>query len=141
MNVSNVLNRFHSLHHTQFRTNYCLFMPIYDYMYGTIDKSSDTLYETTRKGRIEALQVVHLTHLTTLESIYHLRPGITSFSSGPYTSKWYLCMLWPFTFGSMLFTWIHDSTFIVERNVFNDLKMQTWAIPRYSFHVRIMISS
>ncbi|WKA05181.1 hypothetical protein VitviT2T_023161 [Vitis vinifera] len=34
-----------TLHHTQFRTNYSLFMPFYDYMYGTMDRSSDVLYE------------------------------------------------------------------------------------------------
>ncbi|KAM5554451.1 hypothetical protein ABKV19_022699 [Rosa sericea] len=38
---------YHSLHHTQFRTNYSLFMPIYDYIYGTMDKSSDTLHESS----------------------------------------------------------------------------------------------
>ncbi|KAK9930099.1 hypothetical protein M0R45_027156 [Rubus argutus] len=40
---------YHSLHHTQFRTNYSLFMPIYDYIYGTMDKSSDALYESSLK--------------------------------------------------------------------------------------------
>ncbi|KAL0380007.1 UNVERIFIED_CONTAM: Very-long-chain aldehyde decarbonylase CER1 [Sesamum angustifolium] len=38
---------YHSLHHTQFRTNYSLFMPFYDYIYGTMDKSSDALYESS----------------------------------------------------------------------------------------------
>ncbi|XP_038682100.1 very-long-chain aldehyde decarbonylase GL1-6-like [Tripterygium wilfordii] len=33
---------FHSLHHSQFRTNYSLFMPIYDYVYNTMDKSTDS---------------------------------------------------------------------------------------------------
>ncbi|XP_010255640.1 PREDICTED: protein ECERIFERUM 1-like [Nelumbo nucifera] len=124
---------FHSLHHTKFRTNYSLFMPIYDYMYATMDDSSDTVYETSHKGQQETPHVVHLTHLTTLESIYHLRPGFASLASGPYTPKWYLWMLWPVTYVSMLFAWISSSIFTVERNLFNELKMQTWAIPRYSF--------
>ncbi|KAI4331814.1 hypothetical protein L6164_016769 [Bauhinia variegata] len=63
---------FHSLHHTQFRTNYSLFMPIYDYIYGTMDKSTDIIYETSLKGQDESPDVVHLTHLTTLDSIYHV---------------------------------------------------------------------
>ncbi|XP_010255641.1 PREDICTED: protein ECERIFERUM 1-like [Nelumbo nucifera] len=126
---------FHSLHHTKFRTNYCLFMPMYDYMYGTVDDTSDTLYEASVKGKKETPDIVHLTHLTTLESIYYLRPGFASLASYPYdsTSKWYMWMLWPVTYGSMLLTWIFDSTFTVERNMFNELKMQTWAIPRYSY--------
>ncbi|KAI4331798.1 hypothetical protein L6164_016753 [Bauhinia variegata] len=66
------LRWFHSLHHTQFRTNYSLFMPIYDYIYGTMDKSTDIIYETSLKGQDESPDVVHLTHLTTPDSIYHL---------------------------------------------------------------------
>ncbi|RYQ88205.1 hypothetical protein Ahy_B09g095538 isoform C [Arachis hypogaea] len=64
---------FHSLHHTQFRTNYSLFMPIYDYVYGTMDKSSDKTYEMSLKREEGSVDVVHLTHLTTPESIYYLR--------------------------------------------------------------------
>ncbi|XP_058101486.1 very-long-chain aldehyde decarbonylase GL1-4-like isoform X2 [Magnolia sinica] len=124
---------FHSLHHTQFRTNYCLFMPIYDYIYGTMDKSSDALYEASLKGTKEAPHVVHLTHPTTLHSIYHLRLGIASLASKPYASQWYSWMLGPISSVSMLLLWIFGSTITVERNRLYKLTLQTWAIPRYSF--------
>ncbi|KAF6168832.1 hypothetical protein GIB67_042139 [Kingdonia uniflora] len=124
---------FHSLHHTQFRTNLSLFMPFYDYLYGTMDVSTDKVYETSLKGKTETPDAVYLMHPTTLESIYHLRPGFPSLASGPYASKWFMWMLWPVTYGCMLLSWVYDSVFTVERHVFNDLKMQTWAIPRYSF--------
>ncbi|KAJ8511160.1 hypothetical protein OPV22_001594 [Ensete ventricosum] len=42
---------YHSLHHTQFRTNYCLFMPFYDYIYGTVDMSTEKLYKNSLKGK------------------------------------------------------------------------------------------
>ncbi|RYQ88212.1 hypothetical protein Ahy_B09g095539 isoform F [Arachis hypogaea] len=64
---------FHSLHHTQFRTNYSLFMPLYDYIYNTTDKSSDDLHIKALSRREEIPEVVHITHLTKPESIYHLR--------------------------------------------------------------------
>ncbi|KAH7863576.1 hypothetical protein Vadar_019357 [Vaccinium darrowii] len=123
---------YHSLHHTQFRTNYSLFMPIYDYIYGTMDKFTDTLYETSLRRPEESPDVVHLTHLTTPESIYHLRVGFAAFASRPYTSKWYLWVMWPWTFWSMMVTWIYGRTFVVERNVLGNLKLQTWAIPKYN---------
>ncbi|XP_058224201.1 very-long-chain aldehyde decarbonylase CER1-like isoform X1 [Rhododendron vialii] len=124
---------YHSLHHTQFRTNYCLFMPIYDYIYSTMDKSTDTLYETSLRRPDESPDVVHLTHLTTPESIYHLRVGFATFASRPYTSKWYLWVMWPWTFWSMMVTWIYGrKSFVVERNVLGQLKLQTWAIPKYN---------
>ncbi|PSS10084.1 Protein ECERIFERUM like [Actinidia chinensis var. chinensis] len=123
---------FHSLHHTQFRTNYSLFMPIYDYIYGTMDKTTDILYETSLGRPEESPDVVHLTHLTTPESIYHMRLGFASLASKPYTSKWYLQVMWPWTFWSMMVTWIYGRTFVVERNVLGNLKLQTRAIPKYS---------
>ncbi|MCD7463386.1 hypothetical protein HAX54_050458 [Datura stramonium] len=80
---------YHSLHHTQFRTNYSLFMPMYDYIYDTMDKSSDVLYEKSLEREAEVPTWCNLTHLTTPESIYHLRLGFASLASKPHTSKWY----------------------------------------------------
>ncbi|VAH16207.1 unnamed protein product [Triticum turgidum subsp. durum] len=125
---------FHSLHHTQFRTNYSLFMPFYDYIYNTMDKSSDTLHEKSIEDKEEAVDVVHLTHLTSLQSIYHIRPGFAEFASRPYASKWYMRIMWPLSWLSMVLTWAYGSWFTVERNVMKKLRIQSWAIPRYSFH-------
>ncbi|URD80939.1 WAX2 C-terminal domain [Musa troglodytarum] len=125
---------FHSLHHTQFQTTYSLFMPFYDYIYSTMDKSSDDLYERSLKGKEEVPDVVHLTHLTTLQSIYHLRIGFASLASKPYNSKMPILLMWPVAWISMLLTWIYSSSFTVERNGFKKIKMQTWAIPRFKFH-------
>ncbi|WCJ23081.1 Very-long-chain aldehyde decarbonylase GL1-5 [Euphorbia peplus] len=122
---------FHSLHHTQFRTNYSLFMPFYDYLYGTMDKSTDALYETSLKREEDIPDLVHLTHLTSPESIYHLRFGFAHFASNPLSPKWYLWLLWPVTLWTMVFTWVYGRTFVVERQRFDKLKLQTWAIPKY----------
>lgn len=127
------------MHHTQFRTNYSLFMPFYDYIYGTMDKASDELHESALKRKEETPDVVHLTHLTTPESIYHLRLGFAYLASKPYMSKWYLWLMWPVTVWSMVLTWVYGRTFIVERNRFGKLMLQTWAIPKYSSQVSIYI--
>ncbi|GAV80310.1 FA_hydroxylase domain-containing protein/Wax2_C domain-containing protein [Cephalotus follicularis] len=123
---------FHSLHHTQFRTNYSLFMPIYDYIYGTMDKSTDTLYEDSITRQEDSPDVVHLTHLTTPQSIYHLRLGFASLASRPYSSEWYLWLIWPVTLWSMMLSWMYARTFVLERHLLDKLKIQTWAIPKYS---------
>ncbi|GMH00667.1 hypothetical protein Nepgr_002506 [Nepenthes gracilis] len=125
---------FHSLHHTCFRTNYSLFMPFYDYIYGTTDESSDTLYNTSLQKQEAFPNVVHLTHLTTPQSVYQLRLGFASLASRPLTSKWYLWMMWPITLWSMILTWVYGRTFIVERNTFKKLNLHTWAVPRYNIH-------
>ncbi|KAG5054729.1 hypothetical protein JHK85_007239 [Glycine max] len=124
---------FHSLHHTQFRTNYSLFMPFYDYIYGTTDKATNQLYDSALKREEETTDVVHLTHLTTPESIYHLRLGFPYLASKPYTPKWYLRLMWPMTAWSVFLTWAYGRAFIVEGCRFDKLKLQTWAIPKYNF--------
>ncbi|KAI4302856.1 hypothetical protein MLD38_038555 [Melastoma candidum] len=123
---------FHSLHHTQFRTNYSLFMPLYDYIYGTADVSSDRLYKESLMREEDYPDVVHLTHLTTLESIYHLRLMFSSLASHPYSKVPYLTLMWPLTLGSILFTWLHDRCFILEKNTFGKLCLQTWVVPRFN---------
>ncbi|KAJ8756105.1 hypothetical protein K2173_024652 [Erythroxylum novogranatense] len=124
---------FHSLHHTQFRTNYSLFMPFYDYVYGTMDKSSDTLYESSLRRPEDSPDVVHLTHLTKPDSIYHLRMGFACLASKPYTpSNWYLWLMWPITLWTMTLTWTCGRTFVFERHRFDKVKLQTWVVTKYS---------
>ncbi|KAH9605865.1 hypothetical protein KSS87_005804 [Heliosperma pusillum] len=125
---------YHSLHHTQFRTNYALFMPFYDYIYGTMDKSTDALYQNSLKKPEDVPDVVHLTHLTTPQSIYQIRIGFASLASEPLSSKWYLWIMWPVTLWSMIMTWIYGQTFVIERNTFEKIKAQSWALPRYTVH-------
>lgn len=131
--------RFHSLHHTQFRTNYSLFMPLYDYVYGTMDETTDTLYEKSLERGEDRVDVVHLTHLTTPESIYHLRIGLASFASNPFSYRWFMRILWPFTSLSMIFTLFYARLFVAESNSFKKLNLQSWMIPRYNLQVLIII--
>ncbi|XP_010539481.1 PREDICTED: protein CER1-like 2 [Tarenaya hassleriana] len=125
---------FHSLHHTQFRTNYSLFMPMYDYIYGTDDKSSDSLYETSLQREEETPDVIHLTHLTTLDSIYHIRLGFPSLSSHPFiSSRWFLSFMWPLTLFSALLSYLSSSTFVLERNRFRSLTLHSRLLPKFAF--------
>ncbi|KAK9911244.1 hypothetical protein M0R45_035165 [Rubus argutus] len=123
---------YHSLHHTQFQTNYSLFMPIYDYIYGTMDKFSDARHESSL-NKEESPDAVYLSHLTTNKSIYQLPLGFASLASNPNTSTWYLWLLWPVTLCSIMLTWIFGRSFVIERQHFDKLRLQTWVIPKYSW--------
>ncbi|KAG9440236.1 hypothetical protein H6P81_020401 [Aristolochia fimbriata] len=76
-----------------------------------VDRSSDALYEKSLKGEKEIPQVVYLTHSISLDDIYHLRLGLSSFASKPYSTKWYLAwMILPLTYLPMMiftFFWLH----------------------------------
>jgi sterol desaturase/sphingolipid hydroxylase (fatty acid hydroxylase superfamily) len=41
---------YHSLHHSRVHTNFCLFMPFYDYVYGTASPESDSLHASAWQG-------------------------------------------------------------------------------------------
>lgn len=113
-------------------------MPFYDYIYGTTDKSTDSLYETSLNRDEESPDVVYLTHLTTPESIYHLRIGFASLASKPFKS--YLWM-WPFSYLTRFFTRFYDHPFVTERNTFHNLNLHTWVLPRFSHQVRQGVDS
>jgi aldehyde decarbonylase len=136
ISVCGALSRFHSIHHTKFQANYSLFMPLYDYIYGTYDKTSDSLYEKSLEGReVENTDVVHLTHLTSAHSIFHLRLGFASVASRPYISDLYLWIFSPLSYLLVISTWLFGTTFVLERNTLNKCSMETWVVPRYSFQV------
>ncbi|OMO90152.1 hypothetical protein COLO4_19320 [Corchorus olitorius] len=119
-------SRYHSHHHSSIVTE-----PI------TVDKSTDTLYENSLRRQEESPNVVHLTHLTTPHSIYHLRLGFAALASKPYSSTWYLWLLSPLTLWSMMLTWIYGHTFVVERNRFDKFVLQTWALPKYKIQYHL----
>nr|VDD15360.1 unnamed protein product [Brassica oleracea] len=128
---------FHSLHHTQFRTNYSLFMPMYDYIYGTNDKCSDSLYEASLEQEEEKPDAIYLTHLTSLDSIYHLRLGFASLSSHPLSSRCYLLLMRPFTLMlSFILTFLSFRSFAFERNRFRDLTLHSHLLPKFSSHYK-----
>ncbi|CAN6843980.1 unnamed protein product [Brassica oleracea var. botrytis] len=128
---------FHSLHHTQFRTNYSLFMPMYDYIYGTNDKCSDSLYEASLEQEEEKPDAIYLTHLTSLDSIYHLRLGFASLSSHPLSSRCYLLLMRPFTLMlSFILTFLSFRSFVFERNRFRDLTLHSHLLPKFSSHYK-----
>ncbi|URD77923.1 WAX2 C-terminal domain, partial [Musa troglodytarum] len=114
---------YHSLHHTQFRTSCCLFMPFHDYIYGTVDMSTEKLYKNSLKGKEETPDVVDLTHLTTLQSIYHLRIGLSSLASKPFVPRVHLLLAWPLSYAVLLLTCISASASTLERHRLKKLKV------------------
>ncbi|KAM7480770.1 hypothetical protein LguiB_005353 [Lonicera macranthoides] len=113
---------------------FSIFPPLKFLMYTptTTDESTDTLHEASLKRLEDSPDVVHLTHLTTPDSMYHQRLGFLSVSSKPHMSKWYLLLMWPFTRFFMAMISICGRTFVSERNIFQNLKLQLWTLPIYN---------
>ncbi|MCO5571120.1 hypothetical protein L7F22_024852 [Adiantum nelumboides] len=125
---------YHSLHHTKVHTNFSLFMPIYDYIYGTVDSTSDSLHQIVRKGHETKVDCVYLTHATDVLSIFHLQFGFQSFAAQPYSEKWPMWIMWPIAVPLMLLAWLCAKPFVGATHfVGGKLELQTWVIPRFSF--------
>eukprot|EP00529_Nitzschia_sp_RCC80_P012953 CAMPEP_0113479356 /NCGR_PEP_ID=MMETSP0014_2-20120614/21263_1 /TAXON_ID=2857 /ORGANISM="Nitzschia sp." /LENGTH=590 /DNA_ID=CAMNT_0000372643 /DNA_START=269 /DNA_END=2038 /DNA_ORIENTATION=- /assembly_acc=CAM_ASM_000159 len=92
---------FHSLHHSRIHCNFCLFMPIYDQMFGTLHPNSWKLYDDAINGRAcptatNPPDVVFVGHGTTLTSAFHAPFVTRSISSRPFQEVWWMKLLWPF---------------------------------------------
>jgi sterol desaturase/sphingolipid hydroxylase (fatty acid hydroxylase superfamily) len=46
--------RYHTIHHTKREANFCLFMPLFDLLGGTLDDQSWEMQEQTSKGNRSA---------------------------------------------------------------------------------------
>ncbi|CAM6038279.1 unnamed protein product [Sphagnum compactum] len=126
---------YHSLHHSRVHTNFALFMPIYDYLGGTVDASSDELHASVRRTKRKA-EFVYLMHATELLSSFHLLPlGIPSFAAWPLntSSQWYVWPLWPLTLPVMALLWLFGQAFVSDTYELSTLRTQTWVIPRFGF--------
>lgn len=125
---------YHSLHHSRVHTNFCLFMPIYDHIYGTVDKASDELYKKAIAGEAvpnKSPDVVFLAHGTELLSVFHLPFALRSFSSRPFEAKWWLKPLWPLCLPVFFLVRLLGKPFVADKHRLRKLKLQTWVTPAW----------
>ena len=131
---------FHSLHHSHVHTNFCLFMPLYDHIYGTVDADSDALYERSSGGKREvpAPDMVFLGHGTELLSVFHLPWMFPRFASKPYDatsrpSLAFLWLLWPLAALSVLPLNLLRRALRADGYAVAGRRVETWFVPRYGF--------
>jgi len=131
---------YHSLHHSRVHTNFCLFMPFYDWLGGTLERESDGKTWTSDKLQMEAMQrtyevpdAVFLAHGTDLLSGFHLPMFFRGFAKNPYKEHWLLYPLWPLAAAMCAVFWAIGSVFTSHVERVNGHPVQTWVTPRYGF--------
>lgn len=130
---------YHTLHHTKVHTNFSLFMPLYDYLYGTVDDTSDSLHRDIRQGHKNKVDCVYLTHATELLSTFHFQFGFQTFAAQPYSKEWYMWIMWPIALTIMVLAWLFAKPFIGATHFIGDsFELQTWVIPRYKFQYSML---
>lgn len=159
------LCRYHSIHHKDKQTNFCLFMPLYDILGKTTNIHSWDLHKELSSGISESLwtlfsgsdllssaiswttyilhwwteervpDFVFLAHVVDMMSSMHAPFAFLSFNSIPFTTKLFLIPFWPFSFLSMLGMWAKSKTFLFTFYHLRGRLHQTWVVPRYGFQV------
>ncbi|BBM98496.1 aldehyde decarbonylase [Marchantia polymorpha subsp. ruderalis] len=125
---------YHSLHHTEPATNFCLFMPLYDHLNGTVNKNSDELYDRITAGRQEtAPDFVFLPHCVDMLSALQVTFVLRHTAAHPYSSQWYLWFLLPIPILSCICMTIWGKVFVAYKYYLNDIVGQTWVVPRFGF--------
>ncbi|CAB4262358.1 unnamed protein product [Prunus armeniaca] len=127
---------YHSLHHTEMDTNFCLFMPLFDAVGKTLNSKSWGLHKeiSLNAGKNgSAPDFVFLAHVVDLSSSLHVPFVFRSFSSLPFTMRFFLVGFWPSGIVAMLAMWAWAKTFLITFYNLRGRLHQTWAVPRYGF--------
>ncbi len=125
---------FHALHHSQVKTNFCLFMPLYDYVYGTADPASWTLHAAALRGeavRVEAPHAVFLAHGTEVLSWLHLPFVCRSLSSQPWAPHPLLYLAWPLAAPAAALVAAFGRVFTADKHTLGELRLETWVTPAF----------
>ncbi|XXG58491.1 hypothetical protein AAC387_Pa04g0798 [Persea americana] len=125
---------YHSLHHAEMGTNYCLFMPLYDKLGNTLNAKSWELHKeisSAQKDRVP--DFVFLAHVVDVTSSIHVPFFLRSFASLPFATRLFLLPVWPFAFLVMLMMWALSKTFLISFYTLRGNLHQTWAVPRFGF--------
>lgn len=125
---------YHSLHHTDMESNFCLFMPLYDRLWNTVNASSWELHkDISSRTNSRVPDFVFLAHVVDIMSAMHAPFVFRSFSSIPFSVKPFLFPMWPYTFMVMLVMWARSKTFLFSFYCLRGRLHQTWAVPRFGF--------
>ncbi|XP_011082697.1 protein ECERIFERUM 3 [Sesamum indicum] len=125
---------YHSLHHSDMGTNFCLFMPLYDKLWKTMNTNSwDLQREISSRTNSRAPDFVFLAHAVDVMSSMHSPFVYRSFSSIPFSAKPFLFPGWPIAYMVMLVMWAKSKTFLMSFYYLRGRLFQTWAVPRFGF--------
>ncbi|KAG8388191.1 hypothetical protein BUALT_Bualt02G0100100 [Buddleja alternifolia] len=125
---------YHNLHHIDMGTNFCLFMPLYDKLWKTINTNSWEYHrEISSRTNSRVPDFVFLAHVVDVMSAMHAPFVFRTFSSIPFSIKPFLIPMWPFTFMVMILMWAKSKSFLFSFYCLRGRLHQTWVVPRFGF--------
>ena len=110
-------------------------MPLYDYMYGTLDPNSWALFEKASAGVAvphKAPHTVFLAHGTELLSVFHLPFMSRQFAAHPFKTHWAMYALWPLTLPMLAVLRVVGRVFVADKHRLGDFNVETWVTPAFA---------
>jgi len=128
---------YHSLHHTRYKFNYCLFCPFWDHLFGTVAPETYTLQRSVRmKSGPKPASVVFLGHGFAWNSILStpmISPYLSTQSRDTVRAWMYplfpVCLLAAAV--CRAFKW---SCFVVQRYGYKGVTCATWTLPVLAYN-------
>jgi hypothetical protein len=126
---------YHSLHHSEQNSNFCLFMPLFDYLGGTVDPKTELVYRELRRGRVEKVpDFVFLAHCIDVLQSLHVSFCVRTLAAKPYVCHWFIWWLWGPTLMVLPSFWMWGKSFVSDTYRLKKLRCMTWVVPRHGFH-------
>ncbi|KAI3763250.1 hypothetical protein L1987_53704 [Smallanthus sonchifolius] len=127
---------YHFLHHKDMKTNFCLFMPLFDALGKTMneitwDVHSEIYSNEAKKAKVP--EFVFLAHGVDIMSSMHVPFVFRSSSSLPFTTKLFLFPMWPFALLVVLIMWAKSKPFLLTFCHLRGKLFQSWIVPRFGF--------
>ncbi|KAJ0603590.1 putative fatty acid hydroxylase, NAD(P)-binding domain superfamily [Helianthus annuus] len=127
---------YHFIHHKDMKTNFCLFMPLFDVLGKTLNKISWDLHREMHSNegkKAKAPEFVFLAHGVDIMSSMHVPFVFRSLSSLPFSTKLILFPMWPFAFLVVLVMWAKSKPFLLTFCHLRGKLLQSWIVPRFGF--------
>jgi sterol desaturase/sphingolipid hydroxylase (fatty acid hydroxylase superfamily) len=117
---------YHTLHHTHFKVNYCLFCPIWDYIFNTVSKKNQLLYNQTVNQDDNKIDAVFLGHSFGLNmNCFRYKHFFIHKSTLENISN----NMWsPFTYLFWKVVRFCTDSLIADRYRFDKIKCETWGL-------------
>ena len=123
---------YHSLHHSKYKWNYCLFCPIWDHLCGTAHPTSQALHRevTDRARRRRPTDVVFLAHGHDVPSMVTHVPFVSPFlCSVTHATGWVATLLWPLCYVWARLAQLLLPATVMQRYQYRGTQVATWCLP------------
>ncbi|GAB2245967.1 hypothetical protein Droror1_Dr00001460 [Drosera rotundifolia] len=131
----------HSLHHQEKNTNFCLFMPLFDFLGNTLNAKSWDLHrqislDASAKASAKKVRVpdfVFLAHIVDISSALHAPFVFRSFASLPFSMRLFILPMWPGTLIVTTMMWAWAKPFLFSFYELRGKLHHTWVVPRAGY--------